>query len=62
MSNSEVVYKVQHGYRMPASPSCRPALYDIIKLCWETEATERPTFERLKNKLELFFLLNDFYY
>jgi hypothetical protein len=47
---------------MPASPSCRPAFYDIIKLCWETEATERPTFERLKNKLELFFLLNDFYY
>ena len=61
MSVDEVVYKVQHGYRMPASPNCHPDLYDIMKQCWETEATERPTFERLNNKLELFFLLDDFY-
>lgn len=55
MSNTEVLTKVEHGYRMPAPSGCPPALYEIMLECWNKDPQKRPTFDTLKWKLEEFF-------
>ncbi|KAJ8966120.1 hypothetical protein NQ314_003727, partial [Rhamnusium bicolor] len=57
MTNAEVLHQVEHGYRMPAPPSCPPALYDIMLECWNRDPMRRPTFETLQWKLEDFFTM-----
>ncbi|KAG5881596.1 hypothetical protein JTB14_031070 [Gonioctena quinquepunctata] len=57
MTNAEVLHQVEHGYRMPAPPSCPPALYEIMLECWNRDPMRRPTFETLQWKLEDFFTL-----
>ncbi|XP_066262869.1 tyrosine-protein kinase Src42A isoform X1 [Euwallacea similis] len=57
MTNAEVLHQVEHGYRMPAPPSCPPRLYDIMVECWHREPLRRPTFETLQWKLEDFFTM-----
>lgn len=52
MTNAEVLHQVEHGYRMPAPPSCPPRLYDIMLECWHRDPLRRPTFETLQWKLE----------
>ncbi|CAG9854908.1 unnamed protein product [Phyllotreta striolata] len=58
MTNAEVLHQVEHGYRMPAPPSCPPALYDIMLECWNRDPMRRPTFETLQWKLEDFFTMD----
>lgn len=58
MTNAEVLHQVEHGYRMPAPPSCPAALYDIMLECWHKDPMKRPTFETLQWKLEDFFTLD----
>ncbi|XP_037084638.1 tyrosine-protein kinase Src42A-like [Pollicipes pollicipes] len=55
MTNAEVLHQVEHGYRMPAPPSCPPQLYDIMLLCWNKDPMKRPTFDTLQWQLEDFF-------
>lgn len=57
MTNAEVLQQVEHGYRMPAPPSCPQALYEIMLECWHKDPMKRPTFETLQWKLEDFFTL-----
>ncbi|CAG9766273.1 unnamed protein product [Ceutorhynchus assimilis] len=57
MTNAEVLHQVEHGYRMPAPPSCPPRLYDIMLECWHRDPLRRPTFETLQWKLEDFFTM-----
>jgi len=58
MTNAEVLYHVDRGYRMPCPPNCPPALYNIMLGCWQPQDVERPTFETLQWKLEEFFTLS----
>ena len=52
MTNAEVLHQVEHGYRMPAPPSCPPALDEIMLETWQKDPMKRPTFETLQWKLE----------
>eukprot|EP00049_Salpingoeca_infusionum_P023298 m.11367 g.11367 ORF g.11367 m.11367 type:complete len:513 (+) comp5709_c0_seq1:453-1991(+) len=56
MTNSEVLTQIQRGYRMPCPPGTPEALYQIMLMCWKTNAEERPTFETLQWRLEDFFV------
>ena len=56
MTNSEVMTKVEAGYRMPPPPRCPDPLYQIMVDCWKQDPEERPTFEYLKIKLEDYFV------
>uniref|UniRef100_A0A6A7FQF2 Tyrosine-protein kinase n=1 Tax=Hirondellea gigas TaxID=1518452 RepID=A0A6A7FQF2_9CRUS len=58
MTNAEVLHQVEHGYRMPAPPSCPPALHEIMMECWYKDPMKRPTFETLQWKLEDFFTMD----
>ena len=57
MTNAEVLHQVEHGYRMPAPPSCPPNLYEIMLETWHKDPMKRPTFETLQWKLEDFFTI-----
>ncbi|XP_047442683.1 megakaryocyte-associated tyrosine-protein kinase isoform X2 [Mugil cephalus] len=52
MTLSEVKEKVEEGYRMEAPEDCPPAVYSIMRLCWEHEPRKRPGFPKLREKLE----------
>lgn len=44
------------GYRMPKPDNCPDKLYDIMRNTWESDPTNRPTFETLQWQLEDFFI------
>jgi c-src tyrosine kinase len=49
MNQKEVVSAVEKGYRMERPDDCPDDLYhNVMRKCWEREALERPTFNRLK--------------
>ncbi|XP_034002938.1 megakaryocyte-associated tyrosine-protein kinase isoform X2 [Trematomus bernacchii] len=52
MSLKEVKDTVEGGYRMEAPEDCPPALYSLMRLCWEQEPRRRPAFNKLREKLE----------
>ncbi|XP_034064142.1 megakaryocyte-associated tyrosine-protein kinase isoform X1 [Gymnodraco acuticeps] len=52
MSLKEVKEMVVGGYRMEAPEDCPPALYSLMRLCWEQEPRRRPAFNKLREKLE----------
>ena len=43
MTNAEVLYQVEHGYRMQSPEGCEPALYDIMLECWHKVNLKLPT-------------------
>ena len=43
---------LQQGHRMGQPESCPQELYDVMKLCWESDPEKRPTFEWLISQLE----------
>ena len=55
MSNSEVMQKLQEGYRMPRPENCQEKLYEIMLSCWKEERESRPTFETLRWQMEDYF-------
>ncbi|XP_033937914.1 megakaryocyte-associated tyrosine-protein kinase isoform X3 [Pseudochaenichthys georgianus] len=52
MSLKEVKEMVEGGYRMESPEDCPPALYSLMRLCWEQEPRRRPAFNKLREKLE----------
>lgn len=54
MSNSDVMLKVQEGYRLPKPSTCPYILYEMMQNCWEEEPESRPTFQALQSQLESF--------
>ncbi|CAI8047988.1 Tyrosine-protein kinase SRK2 (Fragment) [Geodia barretti] len=61
MTNSEVLKKLQVGYRMPPPPNTPDRFYQIILDTWKEDPLDRPTFELIKWILENFFA-QDFSY
>lgn len=51
-SLSEVKEKVEGGYRMEAPEDCPPGVYSLMRICWELEPRKRPTFHKVREKLE----------
>uniref|UniRef100_A0A8D0D297 Tyrosine-protein kinase n=1 Tax=Sander lucioperca TaxID=283035 RepID=A0A8D0D297_SANLU len=52
MSLKEVKERVEGGYRMEAPEDCPPSVYSVMRICWEQEPRRRPTFHKLREKLE----------
>jgi fyn-related kinase len=52
MSNSEVLQKLQDGYRMPPPPNTPDKFYQIMLDTWRHNPEERPRFEAIKWSLE----------
>uniref|UniRef100_A0A671TD41 Tyrosine-protein kinase n=1 Tax=Sinocyclocheilus anshuiensis TaxID=1608454 RepID=A0A671TD41_9TELE len=52
MSLSEVRERVDQGYRMEPPDGCPPDVYSIMTSCWETEPKRRPSFLKLRERLE----------
>ncbi|XP_044762524.1 tyrosine-protein kinase Src42A-like [Coccinella septempunctata] len=59
MSNSDVLYHVERGYRMSAPIGCPPKLYLLMLECWQKDPMSRPTFETLQWRLEDFFAMEE---
>eukprot|EP01137_Pigoraptor_chileana_P023681 Opistho-2@90386 len=54
MSPEEVVSQLKGGYRMEAPEGCPPAVYAVMRSCWQVAPEQRPTFvdiERLLNRV-----------
>ena len=54
MTNSEVIKRLEDGYRMPCPEGCPELLYEIMRECWRDEATSRPAFKVLQSRLDKF--------
>ena len=60
MTNSEVLAKVEQGYRIPRPLGCPDHLYQIMLDCWRQDPKDRPTFEYLEYHLEDYFVIDAF--
>jgi len=40
---TDVYHKLDKGYRMERPPGCPPEVYDLMRQCWQWDATDRPT-------------------
>ncbi|KAF7667811.1 hypothetical protein LDENG_00043010 [Lucifuga dentata] len=52
MSLKEVKERVEEGYHMEAPEDCPPGVYSLMRSCWEKEPRRRPSFHKLREKLE----------
>lgn len=43
---------LEEGYRMDPPEGCPPAIYALMKSCWEMEPGKRPSFKKLTEKLQ----------
>lgn len=51
LQNDEVIKSVTGGYRMPAPRHAPPLVVRIIKACWNSEPSKRPSFLLISNLL-----------
>uniref|UniRef100_A0A4W3IB46 Tyrosine-protein kinase n=1 Tax=Callorhinchus milii TaxID=7868 RepID=A0A4W3IB46_CALMI len=51
MPLKDVVPRVEKGYKMDPPDGCSPAVYDLMKICWELDPDRRPTFKQLQERL-----------
>ncbi|XP_023699297.1 megakaryocyte-associated tyrosine-protein kinase [Paramormyrops kingsleyae] len=52
MSLTEVKEKVEQGYRMETPEGCPAAVYTLMRSCWEMDPGKRPSFRKLREKLD----------
>ncbi|XP_033821050.1 megakaryocyte-associated tyrosine-protein kinase [Periophthalmus magnuspinnatus] len=52
MNVTEVKKMVEDGYRMEAPEGCPAELYSVMRVCWEQNPRRRPSFHKLRHKLE----------
>ncbi|XP_062849605.1 tyrosine-protein kinase Lyn-like [Trichomycterus rosablanca] len=55
LSNSEVMARVQRGYRMSCPDNCPAELYEMMTTCWKSKPEERPTFDYMQSVLEDYY-------
>lgn len=48
----DVVPRVEKGYKMDAPDGCPPAVYEVMKNCWQLDAASRPSFLQLREQLQ----------
>lgn len=56
---SDLLEKLNDGYRIARPEGCPDVLYELLLQCWDAKDELRPTFEYLQIFLESFFQRND---
>lgn len=51
-SNTEVIQKVEEGYRLPKPKGCSDELYQLMLKCWALDPKERCEFSAIVSKLK----------
>ncbi|GBP91767.1 Tyrosine-protein kinase Abl [Eumeta japonica] len=44
---ADVYHMLEKGYRMECPPGCPPAVYDLMRSCWQWNPQDRPTFREI---------------
>ncbi|KAG7313135.1 hypothetical protein JYU34_000224 [Plutella xylostella] len=52
---ADVYHMLEKGYRMECPPGCPPAVYELMRGCWQWHAHDRPTFRDIHHALEHMF-------
>ncbi|XP_050683432.1 tyrosine-protein kinase Abl isoform X2 [Leptidea sinapis] len=52
---ADVYHMLEKGYRMECPPGCPAAVYDLMRGCWQWNASERPSFREIHHALEHMF-------
>ncbi|XP_063632988.1 tyrosine-protein kinase Abl isoform X1 [Cydia splendana] len=52
---ADVYHMLEKGYRMECPPGCPPAVYELMRRCWQWNAPDRPTFHKIHHDLEHMF-------
>lgn len=52
---TDVYHRLESGYRMDIPPGCPPEVYELMRKCWQWNATDRPTFKCIHHDLEHMF-------
>ncbi|KJE96371.1 TKL protein kinase, variant 1 [Capsaspora owczarzaki ATCC 30864] len=52
---SQVLDKIETGYRMPKPKGCPDEVYALMLQCWQWKPADRPTFANIKLQLESMF-------
>lgn len=52
---TDVYHMLEKGYRMECPQGCPPKIYDLMRQCWQWNASERPTFREISLALENMF-------
>ena len=48
---SQVYELLETGYRMQCPEGCPPAVYKLMRRCWEWDPEYRPTFKEMSSDL-----------
>ncbi|KAE8590101.1 hypothetical protein XENTR_v10017946 [Xenopus tropicalis] len=49
---NDILQHLQRGNIMKRPPTCKPAMYNVMKICWLWKAPERPSLPELRKRLE----------
>uniref|UniRef100_A0A8C5DDC0 receptor protein-tyrosine kinase n=1 Tax=Gouania willdenowi TaxID=441366 RepID=A0A8C5DDC0_GOUWI len=52
MGHEEVIYYVRDGHILSSPENCPLELYNLMRLCWSTHPTDRPSFSSIHRILE----------
>ncbi|XP_045509714.1 tyrosine-protein kinase Abl isoform X1 [Colias croceus] len=52
---ADVYHMLEKGYRMECPPGCPAAVYELMRGCWQWNASDRPTFREIHHALEHMF-------
>lgn len=61
MHNTEVIEKVQRGYRLPKPTNCDcpDQIYEIMRACWNAHPEKRPTFTHLADFFDNYIISSE---
>lgn len=52
---TDVYHMLEKGYRMECPPGCPPKIYELMRQCWQWNASDRPSFKEIHHALENMF-------
>lgn len=56
---AQVYELLESGYRMQCPEGCPPAIYDLMKRCWEWRPEDRPSFEEVSTRMNAISDINE---
>eukprot|EP01116_Phalansterium_solitarium_P022115 TRINITY_DN7186_c0_g1_i1.p1 TRINITY_DN7186_c0_g1~~TRINITY_DN7186_c0_g1_i1.p1 ORF type:complete len:719 (+),score=273.41 TRINITY_DN7186_c0_g1_i1:160-2316(+) len=54
MANADILAAIRSGYRLPQPAGCPADVYNAMSLCWQSDASKRPSFKELSLQLEAY--------